>query len=33
MLLTIGYKAPGNWPRKPRLAVDEALAFGRGREF
>jgi nitroreductase len=33
MLLTVGYPAPGNWPRKPRLGVDEILAFGAGREF
>lgn len=33
MLLTVGYSAPGNWPRKPRLAVDEVLAFGAGRAF
>jgi nitroreductase len=33
MLLPVGYAAPGNWPRKPRLGVDEVLAFDRGREF
>ncbi len=33
MLLTVGYEAPGNWPRKPRLSVDEVLSFGEGREF
>jgi nitroreductase len=33
MLLTIGYPAPGNWPRKPRMSVEEVLAFDRGREF
>jgi nitroreductase len=33
MLLTIGYPAPGNWPRKPRLSVDKVLAFDKGREF
>ncbi|MCI0659937.1 MAG: nitroreductase family protein [Acidobacteria bacterium] len=33
MLLTIGYPAAGNWPRKPRLSVDQVLAFDRGREF
>jgi len=33
MLLTVGYPAPGNWPRKPRLSVDEVLAFNKGREF
>ncbi|MEN9230181.1 MAG: nitroreductase family protein [Thermostichus sp. DG02_5_bins_236] len=33
MLLPVGYAAPGNWPRKPRLSVDEVLAFGQGREF
>lgn len=25
MLITVGYPAPGNWPRKPRLTVDETL--------
>jgi nitroreductase len=33
MLLTVGYAASGNWPRKPRLGVDEVLAFNKGREF
>ena len=33
MLLTVGYPAPGNWPRKPRLSVDEVLSFNKGREF
>jgi nitroreductase len=33
MLLTVGYPAPGNKARKPRLDVDEVLAFDRGREF
>jgi nitroreductase len=33
MLLTVGYEAPGNFPRKPRLRVDEVLSFGQGREF
>lgn len=33
MLLTLGYAAPGNWPRKPRLGVEEVLAFNKGREF
>lgn len=33
MLLTVGYPASGNWPRKPRLGVDEVLAFNKGREF
>ena len=33
MLLAVGYPAPGNHPRKPRLSVDEVLAFERGREF
>lgn len=33
MLLTVGYAAEGNWPRKPRLTVDEVLAFENGREF
>jgi nitroreductase len=33
MLIAVGLPAPGNWPRKPRLAVDEVLAFHEGREF
>ncbi|MFN0087892.1 MAG: nitroreductase family protein [Blastocatellia bacterium] len=33
MLLTVGHPAPGNFPRKPRLTVDEVLAFNAGREF
>ena len=33
MLLTVGYPAPGNWPRKPRLGVEDILAFNKGREF
>jgi nitroreductase len=33
MLITVGPGAPGNWPRKPRLTVDEVLAFHEGREF
>ncbi|MBL8169091.1 MAG: nitroreductase family protein [Acidobacteria bacterium] len=33
MLLPVGYPAPGNWPRKPRLSVDEVLSFNEGREF
>jgi nitroreductase len=33
MLLAVGYAAPGNWPRKPRLAVDQVLSFNAGREF
>lgn len=33
LLLTVGYPAPGNGPRKPRLSVDEVLSFGEGREF
>jgi len=33
MLLTVGHRAPGNSPRKPRLTVDEVLSFGGGREF
>jgi nitroreductase len=33
MLVTVGYAAPGNWPRKPRLHVDEVLAFQEGQEF
>ena len=30
MLLTVGYSAPGNWPRKPRLEVEEVLRFNEG---
>jgi nitroreductase len=33
MLITLGYPAPGNAPRRPRLSVDEVLAFNEGREF
>jgi nitroreductase len=33
MLLTVGYPADGNWPRKPRLGVEDVLAFNKGREF
>ncbi|MBO0726044.1 MAG: nitroreductase family protein [Blastocatellia bacterium] len=33
MLLTVGHPADGNWPRKPRLGVDDVLAFNKGREF
>lgn len=33
MLITMGYSADGNWPQKPRLEVDEVLAFDKGREF
>ncbi len=33
MLIAVGYPAPGNHPRKPRLSVDEVLAFERGSEF
>jgi nitroreductase len=33
MLIAVGYAASGNRPRKPRLSVEEVLAFERGREF
>jgi nitroreductase len=33
MLVTLGHAAPGNSPRKPRLSVDQVLAFNEGREF
>ena len=33
MLITLGHAAPGNGMRKPRLGVDEVLAFNQGREF
>jgi hypothetical protein len=26
MLIAVGRPAPGNWPRKPRLRVNEVLA-------
>lgn len=31
MLLTVGYAAPGNWPRKPRFEVERVLAFNDDR--
>lgn len=31
MLITVGYPASGNWPRKPRLTPDEVLAFHSGQ--
>jgi nitroreductase len=33
MLIPVGYPTAGNLPRKPRLRVDEVLAFDKGREF
>lgn len=33
MLIAVGYEASGNFPRKPRLKVDEVLAFNKGKEF
>jgi len=33
MLITLGHAAPGNAQRKPRLGVEEVLAFNQGREF
>ena len=33
MLIAVGYAAAGNHPRKPRLRVNDVLAFERGREF
>jgi nitroreductase len=33
MLIAVGPGAPGNSARKPRLTVDEVLAFHEGREF
>ncbi|MBL8202795.1 MAG: nitroreductase family protein [Blastocatellia bacterium] len=33
MLLTVGYAAPGNWPRKPRLSVDEVMQFESGKDL
>ena len=29
LLLAVGFAAPGNLPRKPRMPVDEVLAFDR----
>lgn len=33
MLVAVGYPAPGNHPRKPRLGVDEVLQFESGIGF
>ncbi|HWC20302.1 MAG TPA: nitroreductase family protein [Terriglobales bacterium] len=33
MLITLGHAAPGNSGRKPRLGVEEVLAFNEGKEF
>lgn len=33
MLLPVGYPAPGNWRRKPRLRVDEVLSFNATGDF
>lgn len=33
MILPVGYPAPGNTVRKPRLTVDEVLAFNTSRDF
>ena len=33
MLITVGYAAPGNHPRKPRLSVDTVLKFENGKDF
>lgn len=33
MLLAVGYAAPGNHPRKPRLSVDAVLKFENGKDF
>jgi nitroreductase len=30
LLLPVGFAAPGNWPRKPRLPVQEVLRFDSG---
>jgi nitroreductase len=27
MLVAVGYAAPGNWPQKPRLPVDDVLTI------
>jgi len=31
--VTVGYPAHGDWPRKSRHGVEDALAFNKGREF
>jgi nitroreductase len=33
LLVTVGYEAPGNFPRKPRLAQTDVLAFNSGEHF
>ncbi len=33
MLLAVGYAAPGNWPRKPRFAVDQVLGINKMPAF
>ena len=33
MLIAVGHEAPGNWPKKPRLPVEQVLSFNKGREF
>jgi nitroreductase len=33
MLIAVGYEAKGNWPKKPRFAIDKILRFENGREF
>lgn len=33
MLLTVGYATAGNWPRKPRFAVNDVLFIGHGRDM
>ncbi|MFA6028209.1 MAG: nitroreductase family protein [Elusimicrobiota bacterium] len=33
LMLPVGYAAPGNWPQKPRLPVDEVLAFHDGAKL
>jgi len=33
MLIAVGHPAPGNWPRKPRLTVDEVLTFHDGKDL
>ena len=30
MLIAVGYAAPGNYPRKPRLSADRVLSFDNG---
>ena len=33
MLIAVGHPAPGNFPRKPRLSVDQVLSFDSGENL